>query len=60
VLDVLRWPGEEEPLESVHALTPGPLAPSEHEKLVGTTCPTAYIPPPAGEEICADGGPATV
>jgi hypothetical protein len=44
----------------VHEPIPGPLAPSEHEKLVGTTWPTLYVPPDAGELIDADGAPATV
>jgi hypothetical protein len=57
---VSRWPGELTLWLSRHELIPGPLAPSEHEKLVGTTCPTAYVPPVAGAVIDADGGAATV
>jgi hypothetical protein len=41
-------------------LIPGPDAPSAHEKLLATTCPTAYTPPDAGEVIDAVGAAGTV
>jgi hypothetical protein len=36
VVEVFSCPGEFDPLPSLHELIPGPLAPSEQLKLVGT------------------------
>jgi hypothetical protein len=48
------------PFESVQELIPGPLAPSEQEKLVGADWPSAYVARDTAEKIDADGAPATV
>jgi hypothetical protein len=53
-------PGLDFPLESVHDLIPGPLAPSTHVNDVRTTAPTPYVPPVRGPEIAAIGAAATV
>jgi hypothetical protein len=59
VLDVSSWPlPPSAPFESTQDGIAGPPAHGEHEKLVATGCPTAYVPPAAGEEIEADGAPA--
>ena len=59
-MEVSSRPGEPDPLASLQLLIPGPDAPSAHEKLLATTCPTAYTPPDAGELIDAVGVAGTV
>ena len=48
------------PFSSMHDEIPEPPAPSVHVKLVGTDCPTAYVPPGNGEETDAVGGATAV
>jgi len=59
MLEVSRFPELVEPFESRQLERPVPKTPSRHEKLLGTTCPTEYVPPSAGEAIVAV-GPAGV
>ena len=64
VVDVSRCPEPPlvvlVPLLSLQDANPGPPVPSAQEKVVATTCPTAYVPPDAGKLIVAVGAPATV
>ena len=60
VVEVSSRPGEPDPPASLQLLIPVPDALSAHEKLLATTCPTAYTPPDAGELIDAVGAAAGV
>jgi hypothetical protein len=59
MVDVSSFPGLAEPFVSEQLERPGPKTPSRHEKLLGTTCPSEYVAPPAGEAMVAV-GPAGV
>jgi len=59
-VEVSSEPGLPDPFESRHVLILGAPEGSVQLKFVATTWPTAYVPAPAGEPICAVGAAAPV